>query len=46
MALHDLSDVSAIASPEREGARATAWRERLSANAWFKGDYRVLYKLA
>ncbi|MBC7437104.1 MAG: hypothetical protein H7332_13685 [Bdellovibrionales bacterium] len=46
MALHDLADVSAIASPEREAARATAWRERLSANGWFKGDYRVLYKLA
>ena len=46
MALHDLADISAIASPERDAARATAWRERLSANAWFKGDYRVLYRLA
>lgn len=46
MALHDLANISAIASPERDAARATAWRERLSANAWFKGDYRVLYRLA
>jgi hypothetical protein len=45
MALHDIADVSAIASPERDAARATAWRARLSANAWFDGDYRVLYRL-
>ncbi len=46
MALHDIADVSAIASPERDAARATAWRARLSANAWFDGDYRVLHRLA
>ena len=46
MALHDLADVSALASPEREAARGTVWRNKLSANEWFKGDYRVLYRLA
>ena len=46
LALHDLADTSALASPERAAARATAWRARLSAHAWFQGDYRVLYRLA
>ena len=44
IALHYLSDLRALESKERDAARATPWRDRLAANDWFKGDYRVLYK--
>ncbi len=44
IALHYLADLRALESKERDDARATPWRERLAKNAWFKGDYRVLYK--
>jgi len=45
LALHYLSDVSALRSPERTLARSTSWRERLALRPWFKGDYRILHKL-
>ncbi len=44
IALHYLADLRALESKERDQARATPWRDRLAKNAWFKGDYRVLYK--
>lgn len=45
IALHYLRDLRALESPERDEARATPWRARLAQHAWFKGDYRVLYKV-
>jgi hypothetical protein len=44
IALHYLTDLRALESKERDEARATPWRDRLAKHAWFKGDYRVLYK--
>ncbi len=44
IALHYLADLRALESKERDEARATPWRERLAKHAWFKGDYRLLYK--
>lgn len=46
LALHYLADASALRSPERTAARSTPWRDRLAARPWFKGDYRVLHRLA
>jgi hypothetical protein len=46
LALHYLADASALRSPERDAARSTAWRDRLASRPWFKGDYRVLHRLA
>ncbi len=45
IALHYLNDLRALESKERSEARATPWRGRLAKHAWFKGDYRVLYKI-
>ncbi len=45
IALHYLTDLRALESRERDEARATPWRAKLALNDWFKGDYRVLYKL-
>lgn len=44
IALHYLADLRALESKERDEARATPWRDQLAKHAWFKGDYRVLYK--
>jgi hypothetical protein len=44
IALHYLLDLRALESKERDEARTTPWRDRLAKHAWFKGDYRVLYK--
>ena len=44
LALHTLTDLRALESPERDLARSTAWRDRLAAEAWFKGEYRVYYQ--
>jgi len=41
LALHYLSDGSALTSPAREKARATPWRAKLAAEPWFKGTYGV-----
>ncbi len=46
LALHYLADASALRSPERTTARSTPWRARLALSPWFKGDYRVLHRLA
>ena len=44
VALHYLTDLRALESPERERARSTPWRDRLAAEPWFKGEYRVYYQ--
>jgi hypothetical protein len=41
LALHYLADERALASPERERARNTDWRNRLAKNEWFKGSYTL-----
>ncbi|TCM46514.1 hypothetical protein C8J36_11716 [Rhizobium sp. PP-F2F-G48] len=41
LALHYLSDIQALRSPEREAARKTAWRDRLATMPWFTGVYTV-----
>ena len=41
LALHYLSDIVALDSPQRAQARATPWRARLAAEPWFKGEYAV-----
>lgn len=46
LALHYLTDASALRSRERDAARSTPWRDQLAARPWFKGDYRVLHRLA
>lgn len=44
LALHYLTDLRALESPERDRARSTPWRDRLAREAWFKGEYRVYYQ--
>ena len=44
VALHYLTDLRALESPERDQARSTPWRDRLSAEPWFKAEYRVYYR--
>ena len=44
VALHYLTDLRALESPERDRARSTPWRDRLAAEPWFKGEYRVYYQ--
>lgn len=46
LALHHLTDLRALQSPERDAARATPWRARLAEHDWFRGDYRVYHRLA
>jgi hypothetical protein len=45
MALHYLASTEALASPEREAARATPWRATLAKESWFKGHYVVFNRL-
>ena len=45
LALHYLSDRSALDSDARKRARATPWRDRLAAEPWFKGHYLVFDRL-
>lgn len=44
LALHYLTDLRALESPERTEARNTPWRGRLAQETWFRGDYRVFYR--
>ena len=44
VALHYLTDLRALESPERDRARSTPWRDRLAVEPWFKGEYRVYYQ--
>lgn len=41
LALHYLGSKDALQSPERDAARKTAWRDKLTAESWFKGSYGV-----
>lgn len=41
LAVHYLSDIRALRSPERDEARRTPWRNRLAAQGWFRGVYAV-----
>ena len=45
LALHYLTDVRALSSPERDEAKATPWRARLAQQDWFRGTYQLFYKL-
>jgi hypothetical protein len=45
LALHYLADTNALSSSAREKARASAWREKLAAEPWFKGHYAVFSKV-
>ncbi|MGE7472056.1 hypothetical protein ACQKLX_21640 [Bosea sp. NPDC003192] len=45
LALHYLSDRSALESDARKRARATPWRARLAAEPWFQGHYVVFDQL-
>ena len=46
MALHYLSDLSALESPERYAARTTPWRKEFEQQPWFKFTYRLGMLLA
>ena len=41
LALHYLSNASALESDARKRARETPWRARMTAESWFKGSYDV-----
>jgi len=41
LALHYLSDISAMDSPERKKSRETPWRARLASESWFGGTYSI-----
>lgn len=43
-AVHELADPSALSSPEREAARGTPWRARLSRNDWFSSARYAVYE--
>jgi len=43
-ALHELSSLEALSSPEREAARATRWRARLAENEWFASVRYSVYE--
>lgn len=44
VAFHSLRSEDAMQSPARERARATAWRERLSQNAWHRASARHVFE--
>lgn len=41
LAVHYLSDIRALRSPERDAARRTPWRKRLESEPWFRGRYNI-----
>ncbi|MBU3740209.1 MAG: valine--tRNA ligase [Rhodoferax sp.] len=45
LALHYLSDLRALQSPQRDAARNTPWRDSLIAEGWFAPEYRVCYRV-
>jgi hypothetical protein len=45
LALHYITDLSALESPQRDIAIRTPWRDRLVAEGWFIGEYRVCHRL-
>jgi hypothetical protein len=46
MALHYLSDLSALESAERDAARSTPWRRELEQQPWFQFTHRLGNRLA
>ena len=44
VALHYLTDLRALESPERDAARSTPWRARLDKESWFRGEYHPYYR--
>lgn len=44
LALHYLDNESALESPARAKARNTPWRDKISAEPWFKGTYNIFTK--
>jgi hypothetical protein len=44
VAVHELADLAALESPERERARSTPWRARLSKNDWFSSSRYAVYE--
>jgi hypothetical protein len=45
VALHYLTNASALQSPQRDAARNTLWRDSLLAEGWFAPEYRVCYRV-
>lgn len=45
VALHYMTDLRALKSPERDRARDTPWRDRFISEGWFSPEYRVYYRL-
>jgi hypothetical protein len=45
VALHYLSDLRALQSPERDAARNTPWRDSLIDQGWFTPEYRLGYRV-
>ena len=45
VALHYLTDPRALESPQRDVARSTPWRSRLTAEGAFTAEYRVFYRV-
>jgi hypothetical protein len=46
MALHYLSDLRALSSPQRDAARSTPWRRELEQQDWFRYTHRLGLRLA
>jgi len=44
MAFHELTDISAMDSPERAFARSTPWRAELEKGAWFQNAGRGVFR--
>lgn len=43
LALHYLSSLDAMESPERKKARETPWRAKLASESWFSGAYSIFH---
>jgi hypothetical protein len=44
IAVHELTDLQALDSPERASARASAWRARLAEQPWFGSSSYAVYE--
>jgi hypothetical protein len=44
LALHYLSDLRAMDSPERKKARETPWRAKIASESWFSGTYTIFQR--
>jgi hypothetical protein len=45
LALHYIASLDALKSPQLEAARTTEWRDKLAAEAWFRGSYVLFERL-